>query len=102
MIILYDLQGNRKRLVGFLMKFQISKECNNSNEVLHSSILLSDISVIFALYNKEKPVALHLSDCVLQKTEVIDIKWASKEQIAELFNSGCLHPLLFNFENTLP
>lgn len=45
---------------------------------------------------------LHISDCVLQETEVIDVRWASKEQIAELFNSGRLHPLLFYFKNTLP
>lgn len=45
---------------------------------------------------------LHISNCVLQETEVIDVKWASKEQIAELFYSGRLHPLLFYFENTLP
>lgn len=36
----------------------------------------------------------HLNDCVLQETEVIDVKWASKEQIADLFHNGCLHPLL--------
>lgn len=44
----------------------------------------------------------HLSDCVLQETEVIDVKWASKEQIADLFHSGCLHPLLYYFENIIP
>jgi len=45
---------------------------------------------------------LHISDCVLQETEVIDVKWASKEQITELFNSGRLHPLLYYFESIIP
>ncbi len=50
----------------------------------------------------ELKTELRLSACVLQETEVIDIKWASKEQIAELFNKECLHPLLHYFEYIIP
>ena len=44
----------------------------------------------------------HLNDCVLQETEVIGVKWVSKEQMENLFHNVCLHPLLYYFENIIP
>ena len=43
-----------------------------------------------------------LGSCILQKEEVVAARWALKEQIAELFRQGKLHPLLSYFAEVIP
>lgn len=35
-----------------------------------------------------------LEQITLQASEVVDVKWANKDQMIEMYHSGCLHPLI--------
>lgn len=74
------------------VKEELGIELNPAEGRRISQICRKDTQDLYDVWVFDKNIAI--SDIVLQKTEVVDVKWVTKRELLRMSQNGELHPLL--------